>query len=44
VLLYDDPPVIYLFQPPDLWGVSKHVVGFKARHDVRIDLLTVTKS
>jgi peptide/nickel transport system substrate-binding protein len=44
VLLYDDPPVVYLFQPPDLFGVSKRVDGFKARHDARIDLLAVTKT
>lgn len=43
-MVYTDPPVIYLFQPPDLFGVSKSVVGFKARHDARIDLLNVTKS
>jgi len=44
VLLHDDPPVIFLFQPPDLFGVSRRVAGFMARHDARIDLLNVTKA
>ncbi|HET8629233.1 MAG TPA: ABC transporter substrate-binding protein [Thermomicrobiales bacterium] len=43
-MLYDDPPVIFLFQPPDLFGVAKNVAGFTARHDARIDLLGVTKA
>lgn len=43
-MVYDDPPVIFLFQPPDLFAVSKNVAGFQARHDARIDLLGVSKS
>jgi peptide/nickel transport system substrate-binding protein len=37
----DDPPVIFLFQPPDIFAVSDRVVNFRARNDARIYLLDV---
>jgi peptide/nickel transport system substrate-binding protein len=43
-ILYDDPPVIFLFQPPDIFAVSDRVRGFRARTDARIYLLDVTVS
>jgi peptide/nickel transport system substrate-binding protein len=43
-ILYDDPPVIYLFQPPDIFAVSDRVQGFTARNDARIYLLDTTVS
>jgi hypothetical protein len=41
-ILREDPPVIFLFQPPDIFAVSDVVSGFKARTDARIYLLDVT--
>ncbi len=43
-ILHDDPPAIYLFQPPDVFAVSERVQGFKARNDARIYLLDTTVS
>jgi peptide/nickel transport system substrate-binding protein len=43
-ILHDDPPVIYLFQPPDVFAVSERVQGFTARTDARIYLLDTTVS
>lgn len=40
-ILRDDPPVIFLFQPPDIFAVNQRVGGFKARTDARIYLLDV---
>jgi peptide/nickel transport system substrate-binding protein len=43
-ILHDDPPVIYLFQPPDIFAVGERVQGFAARNDARIYLLDVEVS
>jgi peptide/nickel transport system substrate-binding protein len=37
----DDPPVIFLFQPPDIFAVSDRVANFKARTDARVYLVDV---
>ncbi|MBI3963989.1 MAG: hypothetical protein HY329_00015 [Chloroflexi bacterium] len=42
--LNDDPPSIYLFQPPDLFAVSKKVQGFVPRADLVIWFDTIYKS
>jgi peptide/nickel transport system substrate-binding protein len=41
-ILNDDPPTIFLFQPPDVFAVSDRVQGFTARNDARIYLLDTT--
>lgn len=43
-ILRDDPPAIFLFQPPDIFGLSDRVKNFHARHDARIYLLDVEMS
>lgn len=43
-ILRDDPPAIFLFQPPDIFAVSDKVSGFQARTDARIYLLDVEVS
>lgn len=43
-ILRDNPPAIFLFQPPDIFAVSDAVSGFKARTDARIYLQDVTVS
>jgi peptide/nickel transport system substrate-binding protein len=43
-VLHDDPPGLYLLHPPDLFGLSRKVQGFKPRWDATIPLLGVTKT
>jgi len=43
-VLHDDPPGIYLIHPPDMFGFSRKVQGFKPRWDATIPLNGVTKS
>src|SRR5690554_6836161 len=42
-VLYEDPPAIFLFQPPELAAVSPRVRGYEARPDLVIAVENVTK-
>lgn len=37
----EDPPVIFLFQPPDIFALSDRVQNFRARTDARVYLVDV---
>ncbi len=41
--LFDEAPLIYLYQQIDNWGVSKELKGFQARGDEKIILWNVSK-
>ncbi len=43
-IFHDDPPVIFLFQPPDIFALSDRVSNFRARTDARIYLVDVEVS
>jgi peptide/nickel transport system substrate-binding protein len=43
-VMREDPPVIFLFQPPDLYGVSSKVKNFEPRADAIVWFDTIAKA
>jgi peptide/nickel transport system substrate-binding protein len=40
-MCYDDPPVLYLYQVMDIWGINNRVIGFKPSPDGLVDLFNL---